>query len=91
LSKAAENRGRQHLNLTAEKQLAQNEKTKLHMRNYKLGLTIDIRKTIIEKYRTREKRLWSTMSPKEMERINVKDRNNKKKIWLGMSPEKRQK
>ncbi len=41
MSPAAEKKRRQCLNMTAEKQLAQKDKNKLHMRNFRLEMTID--------------------------------------------------
>ncbi len=41
MSPIAEKKTRQRLNITAEKQLAQKDKRKLHMRSFRLEMTID--------------------------------------------------
>jgi hypothetical protein len=41
MSPAAEKKKRQCLNMTAEKQLAQKDTSKLHMRRFRLEMTID--------------------------------------------------
>ena len=41
MSPTAEKKRRPRLKMTAEKQLAQNDKSKLHMRSFRLDMTID--------------------------------------------------
>ncbi len=59
------------------------------MKNYRLGLTTDVRNTIIEKDKTRKKRLWSTMSPKQKAEMDIKVRKRMMNYRLGLSPEKK--
>jgi hypothetical protein len=58
MSPAAEKKRRQRLNMTAEKQLAQKDKRKFHMRSFRLEMTVDEKnkkgKWIEDKRRERE-------------------------------------
>jgi hypothetical protein len=91
MSPTAEKRRRQHLKLTAEKQLAQKDKSKLYMRSFRFEITIDEKNIKMEMDRRQKKREWNSMSPKEKDEMQVKTRNNIKKLCLVMSLKKRQK
>jgi hypothetical protein len=88
MSPVAEKKRTQHLDITAEKQLAQKDKNTLHMRSFRLEMTIDEKNIEIEKDRTWKKREKNSMSPKEKAGMHMKARNNMKKLRLVMSPKK---
>ncbi len=63
MSPTAEKKRRQHLNMTAEKLLAQKDKSKLHMRSFRLEMIIDEKNKKIEMDRRQKKSERNSMSP----------------------------
>jgi hypothetical protein len=65
MSPIAEKKRRQRLNIISEKQLAQKDKSKLHLRSFRLEMTIDEKNKKIEMDRRQKMRERNSMSPKE--------------------------
>ncbi len=55
MSTAAEKKRRQHFNMTAEKRLAKKDKNKLHMRSFRLEMTIGEKNIKMENNKTQKK------------------------------------
>ncbi len=91
MSPAAKKKRRQRFYMTSEKQLAQKDKSRLHLRSFRLEMTIDEKNKKIEMEGRQKKRERNSMSPEEEDEMHVTARNNIKKLRLVMSPDKKQK
>ncbi len=68
--------------MTAEKRLAQKDKSKLHMRSCRLEMTIDEKNKKMEMDRRLKKREWNSMSSEEKDEMHLNARNNIKKLYV---------